>query len=80
LTFVYTDIITPRSIIRVLHFNGKEKSIQFKNIEYYPLDIWSPNEISILITDSNGYKVPFETSAVSIFVTLHFRRWRRSGL
>jgi len=28
------------------------------------LDIRPPNEISILITDSKGYKVPFETSAV----------------
>lgn len=27
----------------------KERNIQFTNIEYYPLDIWSPYEISILI-------------------------------
>jgi len=36
--------------LHVLHYNGKEKKIQFKNIGYYPLDIK-------LITDSNGYKV-----------------------
>jgi len=47
-----------------LYYYGKEKNIQFKNIEHYPLDIMSPNEISILITDFNGYKVPFETLAV----------------
>jgi len=53
-----------------MHYNEKEKIL---NLKILNIILWTPNEISILITDSNGYKVPFETSAVPIFVTLHFR-------
>lgn len=82
--FIYTDIIKPRCVgskrprcLRVLFTNGREKFMQFRNVEYYPIENYSPNEISILITDSSGYKIPFETSSIPIFLTLHFRKRRK---
>ncbi|QKS69578.1 hypothetical protein 4 [Drosophila-associated adintovirus 2] len=81
LIFVYTDIIKPRCVgdkrtrcLRILFHNGAAKMMQFKNIEYYPIENCDVRDISILITDSKGYKVPFKPSSIPIYVTLRFRR------
>lgn len=83
LIFIYTDIIKPRCVgdkrtrcLRVLLHNGVARMMQFKNIEYYPMENCDVRDISILISDSSGYKVPFKPSAIPIYVTLSFRKKR----
>jgi len=81
LIFIYTDIIKPRCVgdkttrcLRVLLHNGIAKMMQFKNIEYYQIENCHIRDISILMSDSSGYKIPFKPSAIPIYVTLHFRK------
>lgn len=79
--FIYSDIMKPRCIgnknircIRVLPFNGKSTCYDFHNVEYYPLEISTINDISILIANSDGSQYDFLASSTPNYITLHFRR------
>lgn len=79
--FIYTDIIKPRCIgnknvrcIRVLPFKGKMEFFNLNNVEYYPLELSSINDISIEIAILDGSHYNFKSAVLPNTITLHFRK------
>ncbi|GFO00936.1 lrr and pyd domains-containing protein 3-like protein [Plakobranchus ocellatus] len=80
--YIYTDLIEPRHVgdtlaplLRVIPLDGKQGTAQhrfFDRPHYFPLIKHTFDTIEILITDSQGLKIPFESG--KSLVTLHFRR------
>lgn len=81
LFIVYTDIIYPRTIgntesryLRIIPCaDAKGGCIEFKNIEYVPLEKTYMESISIIIADGKGEKIQFNTSTKPTYIMLHFK-------
>ena len=80
--YIYTDLIEPRHVgdtlvplLRVVPLDGKQGTVQHKFFDrphYFPLIKHRFDTIEILLTDSHGINIPFESG--KSLVTLHFRR------
>lgn len=81
LMLVYTDIIYPRSIgntesryLRIIPCaDSKGGCIEFKNIEYVPLEKTYMESISVIIADGKGEKIKFNASTKPTYIMLHFK-------
>lgn len=77
---VYMDIISPRRIgsrnVRVLKVidAGYQRNFQFHNIEYVPVEKNYFDSISVLLTNSEGERVPFYGGKKPTYVNLHFKK------
>lgn len=81
IVFIYSDIIRPRCVgdknircIRIVPFKGESMCYDFHNIEYYALEISIINDISFLISNSDGLQYSFNSSSTPNYITLHFRK------
>lgn len=79
--YVYTDIIKPRLIgdiqsrfLRVIPTPKGERHLRFTHVEYCPLEKTYIENISILITDSQGERVNFNASTSPTYIMLHFKK------
>lgn len=80
--YLYSDIIKSRfctsQLVRALRIipyaEMTQKRIEFRNVEYYPLERTNFDSISILITDAQGQRIPFKSSTTATYVQLHFKR------
>lgn len=80
--FIYLDIMEPRFVGNqsskcarcFLKKNSEVVSMEFKNVQYYPLCVSSISDISVLIADSSGGKVDFLPSYLPNVVTLHLKK------
>lgn len=86
--YVYSDIIKPRfcgsQLVRVLRVipntDTAQKRIEFKNVEYYPLELTNFDSISILLADAQGERIKFHTATTPTYLQLHFRKKRINGI
>lgn len=84
LACVYTDFIKPQFIgnaltryLRVVAMKNVAKNvqnIQFKPIQYCPVDQKYLESISILIADLEGNRIQFNSSTTPTYILLHFKR------
>jgi translation elongation factor EF-1beta len=79
--YVYSDILKPRRvdnmeirILRIIPNASNNRHLRFNPIEYCPLENNYIESISILVTDSAGERVNFETSTIPTYVMLHFKK------
>ncbi len=79
--YVYTDIIKPRCIgdiqsryLRVIPMPSDERHIRFTHVEYCALEKIYIENISILITDSQGDRINFNASSSPTYIMLHFKK------
>lgn len=79
--YIYIDIIQPRHIgdtsarfLRILPTKPDGNDIQFKQVEYCPIEPSHIESISILITDSSGKNINFISSTKPTYLMLHFKK------
>lgn len=78
--FVYLDILWPRRIgsisSRVLKIipNCGERCIRFQHVEYLHVEKSNFDSITALLTDPQGKRLNFGSSAVPTYLMLHFRK------
>lgn len=80
-TFVQVNIIEPLTVgdsevrtLRILQFPDPTGHHKFKNIYYMPVERSRIEYVSVLITDKFGDQIKFETSAIPVILTLHFKK------
>lgn len=82
LIFIYLDIIEPRVVggqstkcVRsFIKKNDERTTIEFQNIQYFPLCVNNISDISVLFADTSGRKVNFKPSHLPNIVTLHLKK------
>lgn len=82
LLYIYTDIIEPNQVgfsqircLRIINtIHGGDNDIEFKKIHYMPIEKTQFENISILLTNGIGEKIPFDDSTHPTVVKLHFSK------
>lgn len=79
--FLYCDLIKPRIMasqyyqcLKVFPATRNEQIINFRKIEYYPVQLTDFNSISIALLNDLGEKIDYESSINPTMVTLRFKR------
>lgn len=79
--YIYIDIIQPRHLgdtsarfLRILPTTPDGNDIEFKHVEYCPIEPSHIESISILITDSSGKNINFMPSTKPTYLMLHFKK------
>lgn len=79
--YVYCDAIRSRIIgeqatkcLRIIPLIDNSRDIQFKNVEYLPIEKTYLDSISIVLANSYGERIAFESGTVPTFLMLHFKR------
>lgn len=80
LLYIYTDIIQPNQVgfsqircLRIINsIHGGDNAIEFKRIHYMPIEKNQFENISILLTNGKGDKIPFNDSTEPSMIKLHF--------
>lgn len=77
--FVYTDIIQPRYVgskknkcIKIFSTSLQKNYIYFNRIEYFPLETFNINDISIRILNDEGNELNL-LDTIPVYCTLHFK-------
>lgn len=78
--FIYTDIIKPRHVgskrikcLKIFSVTTLKNYIHFNRIEYFPLEAYNINDISIMIRNDEGEEINFN-KLVPVYCTLHFKK------
>jgi hypothetical protein len=78
---VYCDLIAPQFVgsqharcLRTFIHETKYCDHTFKHVYYIPVEKRAFQDISIVIVDLRGKKIPFKSGDVPVKVALHFRR------
>lgn len=88
--YIYTDIVKERYLadsmgrfLRIINIaDDRQLSLrthQFTHVEYVPLEHLQFESISILLADSQGNRIRFDSSKTPTYVMLHFRKMRRDS-
>ena len=78
--FIYTDIIKPRHVgnkkikcLKIFSVSSLKSYIHFNRVEYFPLEYYNINDISIMIRDDEGNLISLNNQ-IPVYCTLHFRK------
>lgn len=78
--FIYTDIIKPRPVgnkktkcLKIFSISSLNNYIHFNRVEYYPIENFNINDISIMIRNDEGRRLNLIDS-IPVYCTLHFKK------
>lgn len=80
IVFIYTDIIKPRHVgnkrikcLKICSVSSLKSYIRFNRVEYFPLESYNINDISIMIRNDEGNLINLNKE-IPVYCTLHFRK------
>lgn len=78
--FIYTDIIKPRHVgnnktkcIKIFSISSLKNYINFSRVDYFPLETFNINDISIMIRNDEGRELNL-LEVIPVYCTLHFKK------
>lgn len=78
--FIYTDIIKPRYVgnkkakcLKIFSISSLKNYINFNRVEYFPVETFNINDISIMIRNDEGQELNLIHS-IPVYCTLHFKK------
>lgn len=78
--FIYTDIIKPRHVgnkktkcLKVFSISSLKNYLNFNRVEYFPLETFNINDVSIMIRNDEGKELNLLPS-IPVYCTLHFKK------
>lgn len=81
IVFIYTDIIKPRHVgnkktkcLKIFSISTLKNYIHFNRIEYFPIESYNINNISIMIRNDEGGIISLN-EFIPVYCTLHFKKY-----